>query len=121
MKHDRVEEYVLVARFERISILFIVRLSGVNAQVLFEGVLNGDLFVLYVKYVLAPILNEGDVLLLDNLSSHKVAGVFDLIYECGAFVWFLSAYSSDLNPIEFLWSKVKSVLRKCKVRSFEEL
>ncbi|MDR0460503.1 MAG: transposase [Nitrososphaerota archaeon] len=54
-------------------------------------------------------------MLLDNLSSHKVVGVFDPIYECGAFVWFLPAYSPDLNPIELLWSKVKFVLRKCKV------
>ncbi|MCL2291660.1 MAG: transposase [Candidatus Bathyarchaeota archaeon] len=120
-RHERVEEYVPDARFERSTILSSVRLSGVCAQVSFEGVLNGDLFALYVKYVLAPTLNEGDVLLLDNLSSHKVVGVFDPIYECGAFVWFLSAYSSDLNPIELLWSKVKFVLRKCKVRSFEEL
>jgi hypothetical protein len=59
LTHDRVEEYVLDARFERTSILSIVRLSGVNAQVSFEGVLNGDLFALYVKYVLAPTLNEG--------------------------------------------------------------
>ena len=58
---------------------------------------------------------------LDNLSSHKVAGVLDPIYERGAFVWFLPAYSPDLNPIELVWSKVKAVLRRLKARSFEEL
>jgi transposase len=63
----------------------------------------------------------GDVVFLDNLSSHKVVGVLDPIYERGAFVWFLPRYSSDLNPIELVWSKVKSVLRKLKARSFEEL
>ena len=120
-KHDRVEDYVPDARFERTSIISTVRLSGVNAPVTFKGTLNGDLFALYVRYVLAPTLNVGDVVLLDSLSSHKVAGVFDPVFERGAFVWFLPAYSPDLNPIELMWSKVKAVLRKLKARTHEEL
>ncbi len=71
------------ARFERTSIISTVRLSGVNAPVTFKGTLNGDLFALYVRYVLAPTLNVGDVVLLDSLSSHKVAGVFDPVFERG--------------------------------------
>ncbi|MDR0797355.1 MAG: IS630 family transposase [Nitrososphaerota archaeon] len=117
----RVVDYIPDARFERTSILSAVRLSGVEAPVSFKGTLNGELFALYVKYVLAPTLNAGDVVLLDNLSSHKVAGVLDPVFERGAFVWFLPAYSPDLNPIELLWSKVKSVLRKLKARTHEEL
>jgi len=120
-KNARVVDYVPDARFERTFILATVRLSGVNAPVTFKGTLNGDLFALYVKYVLAPTLNEGDVVLLDNLSSHKVVGVFDPIYERGAFVWFLPRYSPDFNPIELVWSKVKAVLRRLKARSWEEL
>ena len=120
-KNARVEDYVPDARFERTSILATVRLSGVNAPVTFKGTLNGDVFALYVKYVLAPTLNVGDVVFLDNLSSHKVAGVLDPIYEKGAFVWFLPKYSPDFNPIELVWSKVKAVLRRLKARSFEEL
>jgi transposase len=120
-KHARVEDYVPDARFERISILAAVRLSGAFAPITFKGTLNGDIFALYVKYVLAPTLNAGDVVFLDNLSSHKVEGVLDPIYERSAFVWFLPAYSPDLNPIELVWSKVKSVLRKLKARTFEEL
>ena len=120
-KHARVEDYVPDARFERTSILATVRLSGVNAPITFKGTLNGDIFALYVKYVLAPTLNVGDVVFLDNLSSHKVAGVLDPIYERGAYVWFLHRYSPDFNPIELMWSKVKAVLRKLKARSFEEL
>jgi len=69
------------ARFERTSILATVRLSGVNASITFKGTLNGDIFGLYVKYVLAPTLNVGDMVFLDNLSSHKVAGVLDPIFE----------------------------------------
>jgi transposase len=120
-KHCRVVDYVSGARFERASILAVVRLSGLSAQVSFKGVLNGDIFALYVKYVLAHTLNVGDVVFLDNLSSHKVGGVFDPIFERGAYVWFLPAYSPDLNPIELLWSKVKAILRKLKARTFEEL
>ncbi|MDR0459961.1 MAG: transposase [Nitrososphaerota archaeon] len=63
----------------------------------------------------------GDVLFLDDLSSHKVTGVLDSVFERGAYVWFLPVYSSVLNSIELLWSKVKSVLGKLKVRFFEEL
>jgi transposase len=120
-KHTRVVDYVPDARFERTSILATVRLSGVTAPITFKGTLNGDLFALYVKYVLAPTLNVGDVVFLDNLSSHKVDGVLDPIYERGAYVWFLPAYSPDFNPIELVWSKVKSVLRRLKARTFEEL
>ena len=60
------------ARFERTSILATVRLSGVNASITFKGTLNGDIFGLYVKYVLAPMLNVGGVVFLDNLSFYKV-------------------------------------------------
>jgi transposase len=119
--HARVNDYVPDVRFECTSILAAVRLSGLNAQVSFEGVLNGEFFGLYVKYVLVPVLNAGDVVFLDSLSSHKVVGVFDPVFERGAYVWFLSRYSPDLNPIELVWSKVKSVLRKLKAQSWDEL
>jgi transposase len=120
-KHDRVVDYVPDARFERTSILATVRLSGVNTPVTFKGTLNGEVFALYAKYVLAPTLGVGDAVFLDNLSSHKVDGVFDPIYDRGAYVWFLPKYSPDLNPIELVWSKVKAILRKLKARTFEEL
>jgi len=89
-KHD----FTAQSSFQRIFALYysdIVILSGILG-------LNGDLFRLYVKYVLAPTLNAGDVVLLDILSSHKVDGAFDPIVERGAFVWFLRRYSPDLNP-----------------------
>jgi transposase len=120
-RHIRVNDYVPDARFERSSVLSAVRLSGVEASVSFKGVLNGDIFALYVKYVLASTLNAGDVVLLDNLSSHRVEGALDPIYERGAYVWFLPVYSPDLNPIELMWSKMKAVLRRLKARSWEDL
>jgi len=98
-----------------------VRLSGVEASVSFSGFLNGDIFALYVTYVLASVLNAGDVVLLDSLSSHKIEGALDPVFDRGAFVWFLPVYSADLNPIEFMWSKVKAVLSRLKARSWEDL
>ena len=120
-KHNRVVDYVPDARFERTFILATVRLSGVSAFIMFKGTLNGDIFALYVKYVLAPTLNVGGVVFLDNLFSHKVVGVLDPIFERGAYVWFLPRYSPDFDPIELVWSKVKVVLRKLKARTFEDL
>ncbi len=120
-RHVRVEEYVSDVRFERTSIISTLRLSGVNAPLSFRGVLNGEVFEYYVEQVLAPTLQVGDVVVLDNLSSHRVRGVLDLIYARGALVLFLPQYLSDLNPIEFMWSKLKAVLRKLKARTHEEL
>ena len=74
---------MLDARFERTSVTSTVCLSGVSAPVMFNGALNGDFFRLYVKFVLVPGLDVGDVLLLDSLSAHKVAGVLDPIFERG--------------------------------------
>jgi transposase len=120
-RHVRVEEYVPDARFERTSIISTLRLSGVNAPLSFRGVLNGEVFEYYVSQVLAPALGEGDVLVLDNLSSHKMKGVLDPVYKKGVSVVFLPQYSPDLNPIELMWSKLKAVLRKLKARTHEEL
>jgi transposase len=120
-RHARVEEYVPDVRFERTSIISTLRLSGVNAPLSFRGVLNGEVFEYYVTQVLAPTLRVGDVVVLDNLSSHKVKGVLDPIYAKGASVLFLPQYSPDLNPIELMWSKLKAVLRRLKARTHEEL
>jgi len=120
-RHSRVVDYVPDVRFERTSIISTMRLSGVNAPLTFRGTLNGEVFEYYVSEVLAPTLQQGDVVVLDNLSSHKVGGVLDPIYERGASVLFLPQYSPDLNPVELMWSKVKAVLRKLKARTHEEL
>ena len=118
---DRVKEYVPDVRFERTSIIGVLGLGGIDAPMTFKGTLDGDLFAGYVEYVLAPTLSPGDIVVLDNLSAHKVIGVLDPIYEQGASVMFLPEYSPDLNPIELMWSKIKSILRKLKPRTQDEL
>lgn len=118
---ERVVDYVPDVRFSRLSIVSTVRLNGEQAPFIFSGTLNGELFKQYIAEILAPTLNEGDIVIMDNLSSHKVKGVTDPILARGANVLYLPAYSPDLNPIELLWSKVKSTLRTLKARTYDEL
>ena len=118
---ERVEDYVPDVRFSRISIVSTIRLNGEQAPFVFNGTLNGELFKQYIVEILAPTLNEGDIVVMDNLSSHKVKGVIEPILERGADVLYLPAYSPDLNPIELSWSKIKSILRKLKARTSDDL
>jgi Transposase and inactivated derivatives len=121
LKHERVKEAVPDTRFHRTTILSSVRLDGTTVPFVFEGALNGDTFRAYITQLLAPTLRPGDIVVMDNLSSHKVSGIVQAIEAVGASVMFLPPYSPDLNPIELMWSKVKAVLRKLKVRAKELL
>ena len=96
-------------------------LSGMEAPLIFEGAMNGEIFRTYVEQNLAPTLHSGDVVIMDNLPAHKVNGVVELIQARGAKVLFLPPYSPDLNPIELCWSKVKSALRQAKARTLDAL
>jgi transposase len=86
-----------------------------------EGPTDADVFREYVRQVLVPSLRPGDIVVLDNLSPHKSAQIQAAIREVGAEVWFLPAYSPDLNPVEQLWSKVKAFLRALKARTLDAL
>lgn len=97
-KSKRVCDYVPDMRFERTSIISTLRLCGVNAPITFKGTLNGDFFREYIAQALAPTLNAGDIVVLDNLSSHKVDGVLQPIYDRGAAVMFLPPYSTRPQP-----------------------
>ena len=95
--------------------------SGVQAPWVFEGAMDGAAFETYVPQVLAPTLRRGDVVLIDNLSAHKSAVARRAIEARGARWVFLPPYSSDLNPIEQCWAKVKEALRTAKARTWDEL
>ena len=120
-KSARVNDYVPDVRFERSSIIATLGLDGINAPMTYTGTLNSEVFRPYVEQFLAPTLEEGDVVILDNYSVHKVKGILDPIYAKGAEVLFLPTYSPDLNPIEMAWSKIKAILRKLKPRSNEDM
>jgi transposase len=91
------------------------------APLMLDGAINGDAFLAYVEQFLAPTLVPGDIVVADNLASHKVAGVREAIEARDARLWFLPAYSPDLNPIEQGFAKIKARLRKAAPRSREAL
>jgi transposase len=86
-----------------------------------ESATDGEVFNAYVEQVLCAILRPGDVVVMDNLSAHKVTGIRERIEACGAQLLYLPPYSPDLNPIEKAWSKFKKFLRDAKARTQEAL
>ena len=108
-------------RWSSTTMISSIRSDGSTACMTIEGAMNADSFYIYVRDFLLGTLSAGDVVIMDNLSSHKSKRVLELIEGVGARVDFLPAYSPDLNPIELMWSKVKSLLRKLEARNPEDL
>ena len=95
--------------------------TGLRALMTIPGATTGEVFLAYVEHMLGPTLKPGDVVVMDNLRAHKVAGVGEAIAACGAAVVYLPPYSPDLSPIEACWSKLKEALRGAKARTREAL
>ena len=98
-----------------------LRASGVIAPLVLDGPMTGEVFRAYVEQMLAPALKRGDVVVMDNLAAHKVAGVREAIAKAGASLLYLPPYSPDLNPIEQLFAKLKATLRSAAARTKEAL
>jgi len=98
-----------------------LRTTGLTAPMVLDGAMNGAAFKAYVEQLLAPSLRPGDIVFMDNLSSHKVDGVRRAIKDAGAFLLYLPPYSPDLNPIELAFAKLKALLRKAAARSIHDL
>ena len=98
-----------------------LRRTGITALCLFDGAINGARFRAYVEQLLAPTLGSGDIVLLDNLASHKIAGIKEAIAAQDADLLYLPPYSPDLNPIEQAFAKFKAALRKAAERTREAL
>ncbi len=98
-----------------------IRLDGSTACMTLEGTTDTESFHAYVGQVLVPTLRPGDIVIMDNLSPHKSDPTLALITNAGGQVLFLPAYSPDLNPIEKMWSKVKSLLRGAEARTLADL
>jgi transposase len=118
---QRVVDNVPAGHWCTTTMILSVRLDGSTACMVVDGATNKDVFQAYVEHILLPTLKPGDIVILDNLSAHKNQETRDLIESVGAQVWFLPPYSPDLNPIEKMWSKIKSILRKLKARTEKEL
>lgn len=98
-----------------------LRLDGLSAPLVLDGPINGEAFRAYVEQFLAPTLSPGDIVVMDNLGSHKVVGVREAIQARGATLLYLPPYSPDLNPIEMAFSKLKAILRKVAARTVDDL
>ena len=112
---ERLEAKVPHGHWKTMTFLAALRRDRVDAAWLFDGPINGESFRLYVEKVLVPTLRPGDIVIMDNLGSHK--GVRRAIRAAGAHLFFLPKYSPDLNPIEKLFAKLKHWLRKAAART----
>ena len=101
------------------TFLAALRCNRIDAPWVVDGPINGEMFHLYVEKVLTPTLKPGDVVILDNLGSHKGKAVRHAIRATGAKLLFLPPYSPDLNPIEQVFAKLKHLLRKAAARTVE--
>lgn len=98
-----------------------IRLDGTTSCMAIDAATDTEVFRAFVSHVLCPSLREGDIVIMDNLSSHKSGPTIEMIEAAGAQALFLPAYSPDLNPIEKMWSKVKESLRAAEARTQEDL
>jgi transposase len=118
-KGERLVDKVPHGRWKTATFLAALRNDRIDAPCLFEGPINGERFHAYVEQFLVPTLKPGDVVILDNLGSHKGKAVRRAIRDVGARLVFLPKYSPDLNPIEQVFAKFKTLLRKVGARSYE--
>ena len=98
-----------------------LRHDAIAAPCVFDGPMNGACFLAYVEHFLAPALRKGDLVVMDNLPAHKIAGVRKAIERAGARLRYLPPYSPDLNPIEQAFAKLKAALRRAAARTLDAL
>lgn len=107
-------------RWRTLTFLAALRSNRIDAPCVVDGPINGTSFLAYVEQVLVPTLTSGDVVIMDNLGSHKGKAVRKAIRAVGAKLFFLPPYSPDLNPIEQVFSKLKTLLHKAAERTVED-
>jgi len=117
LRGQRVREATPQSHWQTLTIFAALTMRGLEAPMTIPEPTDGDIFLAYVEQVLCPRLQSGQVVILDNLSAHKVAGVRELIEAAGARLLYLPPYSPDLNPIEPAWSKLKQILRSLQPRT----
>jgi transposase len=114
---ERLVDHVPFGHWETMTFVSALRHDGMVAPMLIEGPMNGELFLAYVEQCLVPTLKPDDIVVVDNVATHKVAGVAEAIETAGATLRYLPKYSPDLNPIEMPFSKFKAHLRKLAQRT----
>jgi transposase len=116
----RLVQKVLQGSWKTVTFIAALRHDRVTAPFVLEGAMNGETFKAYVEQFLAPTLKKGDIVFMDNASVHLVDGIEETIEARGAIPFYLPAYSPDLNPIEQLFAKLKSMLRKIAAYSLKQ-
>lgn len=115
----RLEACVPHGHWKTLTFIAALRHDRIDAPWVIDGPINGDIFTVYVQQVLAPTLAKGDIIILDNLGSHKGKAARKAIRKTGAHMLFLPAYSPDLNPIEQVFAKLKHLMREASPRTVE--
>lgn len=118
---QRLKAHVPHGKWQTMTFLAALRCDRVEAPWLIDGPINGERFLLYIEKGLVPSLKPGDIVIMDNLGSHKGNAVRRAIRAAGAYLFFLPKYSPDLNPIEQLFAKLKHWLRQAATRSLDTL
>jgi transposase len=118
---ERCRDSVPFGHWKTMTFIAGLRLSGMTAPWVLDGPMDGDAFRVYIDQVLAPTLKHGDVVVLDNLPAHKVAGIREAITRRRAQLFYLPPYSPDLNPIEMAFAKLKALLRQEPARTVDVL
>jgi transposase len=118
---QRLQAHVPFGHWKTMTFLAALRCDRIDAPFVLDGPINGESFKAYVEQMLVPTLAPGDIVVMDNLGSHKSKSVRDAIREAGAKLFFLPPYSPDLNPIEQMFSKLKHLMRKASERTVTSL
>lgn len=118
---QRLVDKIPLARWQTTTFVAALRQHGITAPMVLEGPIDGAWFLAYVEQVLAPTLAPGDIVVLDNLGSHKSDKIRQAIEAKGASLLYLPKYSPDLNPIENAFAKIKAGLRRAAERSTDAL
>ena len=119
-KGKRLHGYRPHGRWQTMTFLAALRCDRLSAPCVFDGPINGECFRAYVNQILVPTLRQGDIVIMDNLGSHKSKSVRDAIKAAGARLFFLPPYSPDLNPIEQTFAKIKHLMRMASERTVTE-
>jgi transposase len=120
-KGERLVAYAPHGHRKTTTFLAALRHDGLTAPAVFDGPINGQSFLAWIEQGLVPTLCQGDIVIMDDLSSHKVTGVSKAIEAAGAEVLYLPPYSPDFNPIEQVFSKLKTLLRSVAARTVDAL
>lgn len=121
MRGERLIDKSPHGHWQTTTLIAALGLEGVRCSMVVDGAVNGDVFAAFVERVLTPALRPGDIVVMDNLSSHKSVRVRQMIESAGASLRYLPPYSPDLNPIEMVFSKIKQMLRSLACRTREAL